>query len=375
MTAPRKIVHFIGALGQFDASLHLSELAYSQTFVGNEVTVIAFSANVQSRGALLSHGVRTQIFPRRWSYDPFAARQLVQSLGELRPSIVHLWGKRATNAALTVRRVLPDACLLATLVKLPQLRNPWWPNKSLDALDAIVVEHESIRAEFVDAGQGEEKIHVIQPGISVPTDNEHTRRELLVDLGLSTEARLIATAGPLERWQLVDEAIWSFELIRILHEHASLVIVGEGPERARLESFTRQVTDPKVVRFVTSREFFEDVLAHSEIYWQGGASQAIPSALLSAMSRGLPVVASDVPAHRRVIQSESNGFLAPCAKRAVWARQTDQLFRSPDLRAKFAHAARQTVAKNFSLAAMTQKYHQLYRDLTSQKAELCSPRS
>jgi glycosyltransferase involved in cell wall biosynthesis len=362
MALPQKIVHLIGTLGQFDASHNLRELARSQVFAGNNVTVLAFSAPAESRKELESQGVNTEIIRQHWPYDPFAARQLGQSLRELRPEVVHLWGKRATDAALTVRRALPGACLLATLVKVPQLRNPWWPNKSLDVLDAIVVERESIRTEFVSAGQGEEKVHVIPPGVSLPIDNQPTRRELLLHLGLPAEARLITTAGPLERWQLVDEAIWCFALIRILHEHTCLVIVGEGPEVARLERFTRQVSDPHVVRFVNRAALLDDVLAHTEIYWQPGASPAIPSALLTAMSRGLPVVASNIPTHRRVIHSETNGFLVPSAKRAVWARQTDQLLRSTDLRTKFGRAAKQTVAENFSLAAMTQAYDQLIRD-------------
>ncbi|MDZ4656894.1 MAG: glycosyltransferase family 4 protein [Bythopirellula sp.] len=372
MAVPQKIVHLIGTLGQFDASHNLRELARSQVFAGSEVTLIAFSASGESRKELASHGIKLDIICKRWGYDPFAARQLVQSLQELRPDIVQLWGQRATDAALIVRRALPDAALVATLVKVPQLRNPWWPNKSLAALDAIVVERAALRQEFMDAGQGEEKVHVIPPGIALPTGEVQSRRDLLAHLNLPSEARLITVAGPLERWQLVDEAIWCFELIRILHEHACLVIVGDGPERPRLERFTRQVTDPNVVRFVTCAEMLDDVLAHTEVYWQPGTSQAISSALLMAMSRGLPIVASNTPAHRRVIQSESNGFLVPPAKRAIWARYTDQLLRNPDLRTKLANAARHNVAENFSLLTMAQAYDQLLRDLAANKRSLCS---
>jgi glycosyltransferase involved in cell wall biosynthesis len=375
MDAPQKIVHLIGALGQFDASQYLCNLALGQVADGQEVTVVAFAASAEARDVLKSHGVKVEIIRKRWGYDPFAARQLVQSLEDWIPTVVHIWGARATQAALTVRRALPEAALLATLVRMPQLPNPWWPNKSLHALDAIAVERDDVRAEFVDAGQGEEKIHVIPPGISTPPSDTHTRRELLTHLGLPSESRLIAVAGPLERWQLVDEAIWSFELIRILHDHTALVIVGDGPELGRLERFTRQVTDPQAVRFVTHQVVLPDLLAHSEIYWQPGTSQAIPSALLAAMASGLPVVASDVPAHQAVIQHEQNGFLVPAAKRAVWARHTDQLLRSEQLRTKFAQAARQTVADGFALSAMTRAYHQLYSQLIATKLTSCSVRS
>ncbi len=369
MAEPQKIVHIIGALGQFDASHNVRELARSQSAAGNAVTVIAFSANAESRRALESTGAVCQVIRQRWGYDPFAARQLTQTLRQLQPEIVHLWGKRATNAAILVRRILPSAGLVATLAQVPQRKNPWWPNKSLDVLDAIVADREAIRAEFVDAGQGEEKIHVIPPGVPPPDDAVHTRRELLIHLGLPTEARIIAIAGPLERWQTVDEAIWCFELVRILHEHTFLVIVGEGPERARLERFTRQVSDAGAVRFVTQAALLDDVLAHGEIYWQPAASKSIPPAMLGAMAHGLPVVASDVPAHRAVIQAEVNGFLVPPMKRAIWARHTDQLMRSGDLRTKFASAGKKAIAEKFSLTAMAQAYNQLYRTVAS---SLCS---
>lgn len=363
MSAPQEIIHLIGTLGQFDLSSALRQLALSQIVGGHRVSVIAFSAGRKVRQLLAQSGIKCQVVRKRWGYDPFAARQLVQTLREAQPAIVHLWGRRAAEAALIVRRAAPTAKLIATLAKLPQLRNPWWPNRSLDVLDAIVVDRSEICATFVDAGQGEDRVHVIPPGVEITTHSKFARRELCRALGISFEARILCVAGLLDRWQLVDEAIWAFELIRILHDHAHLVIVGDGPERIRLERFARQVTDEAVVRFVPDSNRLGEVLAHSEIYWQGGDSNSIPLTLLAAMSFGVPVVASDVPAHRAIIIPDSNGFLVPVAKRAVWARHTDQLMRDASLRAKFVDAGRRTIAEKFSLADMTQKYDDLYRQL------------
>jgi glycosyltransferase involved in cell wall biosynthesis len=363
MPAPQEIIHLIGTLGQFDLSSALRDLASSQIAAGHRVSVIAFSAGRKSRQTLAAAGIKCELVRKRWGYDPFAARQLVQSLREAQPSIVHLWGSRATDAALIVHRAVPTAKVLATLAKLPRLRNPWWPNRSLDVLDAIVVDRSEVCAAFVDAGQGEERVHVIPPGVTTLNQSKFTRRKLCGELGIAYESRIVTVAGQLDRWQLVDEAIWAFELIRILHDHAHLVIVGEGPERARLERFTRQVTDQAVVRFVPDSDRLGDVLAHSEIYWQPGDGASIPLTLLAAMSHGVPVVASDVPAHRAVVLSEANGFLVPAAKRAIWARHTDQLMRDAALRVKFAEAGRGTVVDQFTLADMTQHYDELYRQL------------
>lgn len=353
------ILHLIGTLGQFDASVRLRLLAQSQAAAGCGVRLITFSASAGARSFKQQSQIPCEVIRKRWHYDPFAARQLVQSLREYRPDKVYLWGRRATDAAMTVRRALPEATLIATLAEVPQLRNPWWPNKSLDAVDLIVTEQDGVRNEFVDAGQGEAKVRVIAPGVAPAVSVVQTRRDLLLQLGLPSEYRIVAVAAPLERAQLVDEAIWCFELIRILHDHAALVIVGDGPERSRLERFARQVTNTNVVRFVPNVELLADVLAYAEIYWQPGLSRWIPSSLLAAMQQSVPVIVADSPAHRLVVQENVSGFLIPQAKRAVWARQTDLLLRDAELRRRLAFAARETLKAHFIADQMIAGYDQL----------------
>lgn len=355
MADPQRIIHLIGTLDQFDASYKLRVVAGDQAASGAEVTVVAFSATREARELTTGVGVKCEIIYKRWQYDPFAGRQLFQILRDLGAAMVFLWDRRATDSAPTVRRALPEARLIATLTEVPQLANPWWPNTSLQAVDAIVVERETTRQEFIDAGQGEEKVHVVTPGVAQAATAPE-RRAVLSQLGLSNDARIVAMAGPLERWQLADEAIWCFELIRILHDGVFLVIVGDGAERTKLERFTRQVTDPEVVRFVTQAALLDDVLNCSEIYWQPGHSENIPIALLNAMSKRLPVVASDTSAHRSVIEPDVSGLLVTPAKRPVWARCTDQLLKDGERRAKLGAAARQSVEKNHSLAAMIEGY-------------------
>jgi alpha-1,6-mannosyltransferase len=76
-----------------------------------------------------------------------------------------------------------------------------------------------------------------------------------------------------------------------------LVIAGDGPERARLESLAEGVP---VTFFghVSDRSALADLLRSSDILVMPSASEGYPNAVLEALACGLPVVASDVPGIR-----------------------------------------------------------------------------
>lgn len=76
-----------------------------------------------------------------------------------------------------------------------------------------------------------------------------------------------------------------------------LVIVGDGPERARLEALAHELP----VTFhghVSERHALADLLRSSDLLVMPSASEGYPNAVLEALACGLPVVASDVPGTR-----------------------------------------------------------------------------
>ena len=93
---------------------------------------------------------------------------------------------------------------------------------------------------------------------------------------LPADARVIAIAGPLVRRAAADEAIWCFELVRVLYPEARLLVLGDGPDRARLERFADEVSEPGCVRFLGYRADIAEILPHADVYWQLTSSTAAP---------------------------------------------------------------------------------------------------
>jgi Glycosyl transferases group 1/Glycosyltransferase Family 4 len=90
-------------------------------------------------------------------------------------------------------------------------------------------------------------------------------------------------------------------------------------------------------------------------------SEGLGSAVLLAMSRGVPVVASDLPAIREVIDPGVNGMLVPNEAGAIHAA-LQQLVDDGALWRRLAQAARATVEQRFTESRMVDQTLQVYRE-------------
>ena len=78
---------------------------------------------------------------------------------------------------------------------------------------------------------------------------------------------MLAVAGRLTRAHRIDEAIWNFELVRTLNERARLLVLGDGPDRSRLERFARLVSMPQAVKFLGDSQDATEVLPGIDVFW------------------------------------------------------------------------------------------------------------
>ncbi len=93
------------------------------------------------------------------------------------------------------------------------------------------------------------------------------------------------------------------------------------------------------------------------------AREGMSLAVLEGMACGLPVVATDCPSMREVIEDGKGGFLCPSGDVAAFAERLQQLAREPRLRAEMgAYNRRRILARHDSLS-MVERYLQLFRSL------------
>ena len=246
--------------------------------------------------------------------------------------MLHLWGQDAVNYVRSIQRFVRHTPALATLPDQALLNSQ--PNIA------------------------------VAPGIAEPSSPAKSRAQFLAEQRLPDNSILIAVAGPLTRSQRIDEAIWYFELVRTLEERVRLLIFGDGPDRHRLERFSRLTSEPSAIRFLGYRADFRELVAHADLFWHTAvADEALPLSVLEAMAAEVPVVANDGPGCRRIIEQGNNGYLAGDKDRAVFARHTRKLLGDERHAEQMGNHAAQTVVERFSVDAMTARYDDLYAKL------------
>jgi glycosyltransferase involved in cell wall biosynthesis len=91
--------------------------------------------------------------------------------------------------------------------------------------------------------------------------------------------------------------------------------------------------------------------------------EGLPLSLMEAAACGRPMIASDVPGCREIVIHEQTGLLFPVDDAAALADAIERLAKAPELRARYAVAARALVVEKFAIDIIGAQTVALYRRL------------
>ena len=96
-------------------------------------------------------------------------------------------------------------------------------------------------------------------------------------------------------------------------------------------------------------------MGHYGVFVLASHYEGNPKSLLEAMSAGLPVIASDIDAHRDIITDGDNGLLVTDFREAI-----DKVIGDNALAQKLGDNARKWILKNCSLPVILKQELELY---------------
>ncbi|MDR3299076.1 MAG: glycosyltransferase family 4 protein [Candidatus Accumulibacter sp.] len=160
---------------------------------------------------------------------------------------------------------------------------------------------------LAELGADPGKLHVLRNGVDLerfqPVDREEARRQL----GLPMEQRILLSVGSLIEHKGHHIAIKAMARLR----DSLLVIVGFGAELPRLKKLSEDLNVADRVRFVgqVPNEQLKTWYSAADVLVLCSSREGWANVLLESMACGTPVVASDIPGTREVVQSTAAGIL------------------------------------------------------------------
>ena len=142
-----------------------------------------------------------------------------------------------------------------------------------------------------------------------------------------------------------------------------LRLVGDGPNRASLESLARELGIQEQVDFLGNRDDVASLLATSDVFVLASRSEMLPISILEAMRAGLPVIASDVGGVGEAVVHNDNGFLVPNGSLSALAQALTDLTNDYKLRLRMGQAGRQRFTDRFLSSSMQERTRGIYWDV------------
>ncbi|MDC0935609.1 glycosyltransferase family 4 protein [Pirellulales bacterium] len=349
-----RILHVIDRLDSYGAGRTLRTLA-SESNGSCRMHIATFSASPAFRPSD-STNTTYDVLDGRWSWDFVALGRLAHLLNRKRFDVVHAWDPPSLQRVQTLlRRRVPTAASFDRL--------PGGKVRRLNRVARVFVGSQQLRDALTDGGVAADRLCDALPGVPIPRPTSVSRDDAFRQAKLPLDGKLITVAGPLVRSSRFDEAIWRYELVRVLYPTTRLVVVGSGPEQPRLERFARLVGDPERICILPAGKLADALLTHADVYWQTSNEATPRHELIEAMHRGRPIVAADTAVHRDLIDHEQTGLLADADDRADFARMTARILSRTEVAAELGKAAAVKAGECYAAGEAIARYCRGYEAL------------
>jgi len=231
----------------------------------------------------------------------------------------------------------------------------------------IVAVSKCIADQLIDEqGIKPDRVKVIPNGVDVELfgNARQEREDVREELGIEDTEIVIGTVGRLAAVKDYTTLIQAFALVKAGGEGTiKLLMVGDGPERKKLEKIADEIGVREHVIFLGMRDDVPRLMAAMDIFALSSVDEGLPLAALEAMSVGLPIVATDVGGIPEAVGHGLNGFLIPPRSPQQMAIALLKLIHDPELREKLSIQARKRAVERFSIKAMIKAYQALYEEV------------
>jgi len=160
----------------------------------------------------------------------------------------------------------------------------------------------------------------------------------------------------------VTDVVAAFNKVLENGVQAKLLMVGDGPERAKAEQKCRELGMCNHVRFLGKQDQVEEVLSISDLFMIPSGSETFGLAALEAMSCSVPVISSNIGGLPEVNIQGETGYLCELADVECMGQRATEILTDEELHTRMANAARKR-AEIFEMSKVITDYENYYEEV------------
>jgi glycosyltransferase involved in cell wall biosynthesis len=383
---PVRVLRVIARLNMGGPALHVAYLTHGLRERGYDTTLVAGSLArgedsmefvARELGIEATHlpELRRDIAPIR---DLQATVRLARLIRRLRPDILHTHTAKAGAVGRAAALLVGDARppIVVHTFHGHVLRGYFGPRLSYGfrllerwlakRTDALVAVSPEVRDELVRLGVAPaEKFTVIRVGIElgVRVADLDGRAETRRLLGIADGSFTVGWVGRMTGVKRTSDVLLAFKRLRERGVDAVLCMIGDGPERGRLERRAHELGIMKRTLFLGYQEHVAPYYAALDAMILPSGNEGTPVSAIEALAAGRPVVATRVGGLPDVVREGKDGFLVSPGAVDELADRLERLAADEGLRRRMGEAGRERVLPRYSVERLIDDVDALYRSL------------
>lgn len=350
-----------------------TELGKALSKKGHEIHFITYSEPVrlgELRKNIFYHEVRTSDYPlfKFTPYEQVLTSKLVDVVKFERLDLLHVhYAIPHASAAYMAQQILKDqgveipfvTTLHGTDITLVGKDPSFEPviNFSINKSNRVTAVSENLKKETFELFDIKNNIEVIPNFICLKEykldNNDYYKKRFAPN-----NEKVICHVSNFRKVKRIEDVIIAFEGIS-KEIDVKLLLVGDGPERARLEQISRNSKFSKNIFFLGSLKSTKEVLNISDLFILPSSKESFGLSALEAMACGVPVIASDSGGIPEVISHGKSGLLNSVGDTYQMTKNALKLLSNDSILENFKTNAYQQAMK-FDIEVILPKYEKLY---------------
>jgi glycosyltransferase involved in cell wall biosynthesis len=232
-------------------------------------------------------------------------------------------------------------------------------------VDHYLIQTETARKEWMKKlNLPEKKFTIIPNGINIEKFRcEINKEEKKKQLEIKENSTVITCISKLRRGKGHDILLKSFEKFYQYDNNAILLIVGDGEREEELKNSIVNFNSKNSIKFLSNRTDIAEILSISDIFTLPTEKEGMSNAIIEAMIMGVPIITTDIPANRDVLENKKTGILIPVNNIDSLTEKIKILMADKFLWEKMSQDSKIEAEKKFDVQVVAKKFAEFYEKI------------